>query len=129
MTSPLLENIERFEKARDELRELVREAHAAAKDLRAAAREAAKERADLQAVIETGAHDAIEEKLADAVAEGLEELGKAMSDQMRKSVEKILAEFEQLKNRIFTGVAHTGRVGTDRDLRVSLPRKLGGLDG
>lgn len=83
---------------RDQLREEVREAHGTLKDLRREIREARELVASTQSLATTLAAGHVKAAIEAAVTEQLATLGEAAEGQMRKSAEKVIAEFDKLRD-------------------------------
>lgn len=106
-------DLTKLEQLRDELRELIREAHGATKDLRQAVRDAKK-------AVESDIAETMKAEVERQVAH----LGEATGKAMRAAVEKVHREFDRLE-AIFTGTdpqsRHEGKPPLEELLRAPRP--------
>lgn len=82
--------------AAEELRELIRDAHAAAKDIRAAVK-------DAREVTDKLAPQLVEDRLTKAIEEGLEQYVETVKTAMDQAVEKVDREFQKLADLYIKG--------------------------
>jgi exonuclease VII small subunit len=97
--SELLEWIERFETARDQLDEKIREAHAATKACRQAKDELDARRLEILKEMA----DTVTERAADFVDTALDHLTPELKNYMDRTGRRIMSQFQQLEDAIFYG--------------------------
>lgn len=108
-----------LQKAREQLREEIREARGTLKDLRHEIREARTLIAAAEGLATTLAAGKVKAAIEASVTEQLATLGKVTEQQMRKSVDKVTAEFDKLRDLLLGN----DRVADGREKR-SIPELL-----
>ena len=115
--SRLLEEIERFERARDELREAVRDAHAATKDLRQLKRE-------ISELLEKTAKGLVDDRVGELVRSELDRVGPMLKEFSSGLYARVSTELDKL---IDLSLGKEFALGKGReDLRPLLAEKLRG---
>jgi hypothetical protein len=95
----LLEQVERFEAAAQELRAMISETHSATKALRQAVREAH----EVRKQIEEAARVAVEERISAEIQTGLDEYRASLDLALVSSTEAMHKRFDTLTNILMTG--------------------------
>jgi predicted site-specific integrase-resolvase len=130
MTDPLLENIRKFENARDGLKEQVRQAHSLTKEMRNVGRDAGRQIETLKefleqvpTVLDEAAARRTDDAMDAAIRTGLETYQSALQDQIAEATDRISKKFDRLYHELVEVLLNGDKRAAGPELMTDMIRR------